>query len=110
MFSKFKKEKDPEYISGRIATKKDIKYGFFSVVTSSGEEISTSYNIKIPQPVIHIDQKTKNQRKGILVQAELVIKTKMKGQIICTVRLDSGETFHCLIEELQLSKNKFDTE
>lgn len=108
MFSGFKKEKRLEYISGRIATKNDIKYGFFSLITDSGEKISVPYKIEIPQEVLHINKKTQKKSKGILIQAELVTKTHMKGHIVCTVRLDDDQELHCLIEELQLSKNKFD--
>ena len=108
MFSLFKKEKGPEYISGRVATKEDVKFGFVHLVNDLGASISVSYKIEIPQDVVHINKETKEENKGKLVQAELVTQTGMKGQVICTVKLQNGETLHCLIEELQLSKNKFD--
>jgi hypothetical protein len=56
---------------------------------------------------MHVNKKTKRRNKGRLIQAELAIKTEMKGQVICTVKLANGEILHCLVEELELSSNKF---
>lgn len=108
MFSKlFKKKKGLEFISGRVAKKDDVKFGFLYLVDDSGKQISMPYNITIPQDVVHIDKETKKERKGKLIQSELITKTGMKGQVLCTIRLENGEILGCLIEELQLSKNKF---
>jgi hypothetical protein len=76
------------------------------MVTNTGEEISKPYNSKIPQEVIHTNKETKVESKGILIQAEEVTKTYMKGKIICTVKLNNGQTLHCLLEELKLSNKK----
>ncbi len=104
MFSWFKKKYTIEYISGRIATKDDVKFGFFSATTDLGEEISRPYYAVIPQPVVHINNDTKKRNKGTLIQAEKIIKTEMKGKVMCTVRFEDGSTIICLLEELALSK------
>ena len=101
------KKKGPSYISARVAKRDEVVFGFFSLVKDSGEEISVPYQIEIPQSVIHINKETGEKTNGALIQAELVTKTHMKGQVICTVKLESGEILHCFIEELELSKNKF---
>lgn len=104
LFSLFNKKKGPEFITGRVATRQEVKFGFFSVVTDAGEEISKPHPVIIPQKVTHINQDTKEKSQGTLIQAEEVIKTPMKGKIICAVKLDNGQTLHCLVGELMLSK------
>jgi|SRR3954452_5593128 hypothetical protein len=91
------------FISGRVATKNDVKYGFFSLVSKTGEEMSIPYDIHIPQEVAHINQETMKRNKGILIQAEKFTKTNMKGQVICTVRMSENSILVCKLEELQLT-------
>lgn len=102
VFSLFKREKGPEFITGRVATRKETKFGFFSLVTDTGEEISKPYKIKIPQAVIHSNQESKVKSKGILIQAEKVTKSEMKGKVVCTVKLENNQVLNCLLEELKL--------
>ena len=103
MFSLFKKSQT-KFISGRISDRSEVNDGFFCLRSDLEEIISEPYKIKIPQSAVHIDPKTGKERTGILIQAEKVTKTKMKGDVICALRLKDGSSVICQLKELKLSE------
>lgn len=94
MFPFFKKS-PTKFISGRISEQNDAKDNFFYLRTETGEVMSEPYLVEIPQNVIYADPKTKRKNEATLVQAERITKTKMKGQVLCTIRLEDGSTIVC---------------
>lgn len=102
MFPFFKKS-PTKFISGRISEQNDAKDNFFYLRTETGEVMSEPYPVKIPQKVVRTDPETKRKSEAILVQAERVTKTKMRGQVLCTIRLENGSTAVCQLKELKLS-------
>jgi hypothetical protein len=99
----FKKESAPAFISGRLATRDDVKHGFFYLADKHGEPMTELYPVPIPQPVIYHDVEKKKKVRAALIQAE---KMLIKDLVVCTIRLEDNSILVCRLNEVQLSKKK----
>ena len=87
--------KETSYISGRLATEKDVKDGI-AVFYIAGDGI-TPLKIKLPACAVHHDVETKIATPVILVQAEETPKAKTIG-----FRFITGGNGICTLAELEI--------